>query len=109
MTEQNSEKILEIDSEQLEQFMNGSETLPPIEIPLEWYESDEFHKGIKDTSYLAGVITAILNTGVDQSFVLDYLLNKETIKHNIEVANINKEMNIEMAKNQKLIADKMEL
>lgn len=108
MTEQNNEQILEIDPEQLQEFMSGSDKLPPIEIPLEWYD-EEFHKGIKDTSYLAGVITALLNTGVDQGFVLDYLLNKETVKHNIEVAKINKEMNVEMAKHQKLIADKMEL
>jgi hypothetical protein len=111
MEEQKQEEILEIDADQLEQFMSGSESdkLPPIEIPFEFYDADEFHKGLKDTSYLAGVITAMLNAGVDQGFVLDYLLNKETIKHNIKAAEVNKEMNIEISKNAKTASDKLEL
>ncbi len=55
------------------------------------------------------MITALLNSGVDQNFVLDYLLNKQTIEHNIKTAEINKEMNIEIAKNQRLVAEKHEL
>ncbi|MGM7720505.1 hypothetical protein [Metabacillus sp. Hm71] len=110
MEEQNKEEILELDPEQLEELLGGSDDkLPPIEIPMEFYDADEFHRGIEDTSHLAGVITALLNTGVDQGFVLDYLLNKQTIEHNLETARITKEMNIEIAKHQKLSAEKQEL
>jgi hypothetical protein len=111
MEEHKQEEVLEIDADQFEQLMSGSESdkLPPLEIPFEWYDADEFHKGIQETSYLAGVITAMLNAGVDQGFVLDYLLNKETIKHNIKAAEISKEMNIEISKNAKVASDKLEL
>jgi hypothetical protein len=109
MTEQNKEQILEIDADQLEEYMSGSDKLPPIEIPMEFYDTDQFYQGIKDTSHIAGVITALLNTGVSESFVLDYLLSKDTIGHNIKVAEINKDMNIQVAKNAKLTQDKYEL
>lgn len=110
MSEQNKEEILEIGSEELQELLGASDDkLPPIEIPMEWYDTDEFHKGIHEGSYLAGYITSLLNVGVSESFVLDLLMNKETIKHNIEVAKINKEMNIEMSKNQKATQEKYEL
>jgi hypothetical protein len=110
MTEPTKEEVLEIDAEQLQGLLGESDDkLPPMEIPFEWYDSKSFQKGIDDMSYLSGQITALLNCGVSEDFVLDFLLNKETIKHNIETANINKEMNIEMAKNQRLVAEKNEL
>jgi hypothetical protein len=103
------EKVLEIDAEQLEEFMNVPENLPPIEIGLEDYDLEEFQRGIKETSHLAGVITALFNTGVSESFILDFLMNKDSIEHSIKVSNINKEMNIEVAKNAKLTQEKYEL
>lgn len=109
MSEENKEQIFELDENQLQEMLGGSDKLPPIEIPFEFYNSEEFYRGISETSYISGVITALLNTGVDQSFVLDYLLNKENIVHNKEIALITKEMNIEMSKSQKATQDKFEL
>jgi hypothetical protein len=109
MEEQTKEEILEIDADQLQDLMNVSDKLPPIEIPFEFYDTEEFYRGIKETSHLAGVITAMLNTGVSEGFVLDYLMNKDSIAHSIKVSEINKEMNIEMVKNQKATVEKMEL
>lgn len=111
MSEQNTDQVYEIDEDKLQELFGSteSETLPPIEIPMEWYDEKEFHQGIKDTSHLAGVVTALLNTGVTEQFVLDYLLSKDTIAHNIEVAKINKEMNVEVAKNAKLAQEKFDL
>jgi hypothetical protein len=109
MEEQAKEQILELDAEQLEELMSGSNKLPPIEIPFEFYDDKQFYQGIKDTSHIAGVITALLNTGVTESFVLDYLLSKDSIAHNIKVAEINKSMNVEMSKNAKLSQEKYEL
>jgi hypothetical protein len=103
------EKVLEIDADQLEEYMSGSDKLPPIEIPFEFYDTDEFYRGINETSYISGVVTALLNTGVSESFVLDYLLSKDSIAHNIKVAEINKSMNVEVAKNAKLAQEKYEL
>jgi hypothetical protein len=114
MAEQNKEEILELGEDQLDQLqelLSGSESdkLPPIVLEVEQYDLDEFQRGIKDASYLAGTITAILNAGVSEGFVLDYLLNKETIKHNLETARINKDMNVEMSKNHKATQEKYEL
>ena len=111
MTEENTEQVVEVDADQLQELLGGSldDKLPPIEIPFEWYDSDEFHRGLKEASHSAGVITAMLNAGVTEGFILDYLLNKETIKHNLESAKINKEMNIEIAKHTKAALEKQEL
>lgn len=110
MTEENKDQVVEVDADQLQELLGGSDDrLPPIEIPFEFYDADEFHRGLKETSYAAGVITAMLNAGVTEGFVLDYLLNKETIKHNIESAKLNKEMNIEIAKHTRAAQEKQEL
>jgi hypothetical protein len=109
MEEQAKEQILELDAEQLEEYLSGSDKLPPMEIPFEFYDDKQFYQGIKDTSHIAGVITALLNAGVSESFVLDYLLSKDTIAHNLEVARINKETNVEVAKHAKLKQEQYEL
>jgi hypothetical protein len=112
MEEQNKDEILEIDGEQLESLLGGVpdiDKLPPFEIDLEEYDLEEFQRGIHETSYLAGKITALLNVGLSESFILDYLLNQETIKHNLETAKINKDMNVEMSKNHKVTQEKYEL
>jgi hypothetical protein len=111
MTEQNKEEILEIDEEQLDQLqelLSGSESdkLPPIVLDIEAYDADEFDRGIKEASYIAGVVTALLNAGVTEGFALDYILNKETIKHNLETAKINKDMHVEISKNHKAAEEK---
>jgi hypothetical protein len=113
--EQNQQPEVEgISVEQLEELMQemGSEeneNLPKIMIDMQDYDIDQFTKGIHDTSHLAGVVTALLNTGVSESFVLDYLLSKDSIAHNIEIANINKAMNVEMSKNKQAAQEKYEL
>jgi hypothetical protein len=109
MEDQIKEEILEIDADQLEELLSGSDKLQPIELDLDEFDAEDFQRGIKDTSYIAGVITAFLNTGVSESFVLDYLLSKDSIDHNIKVAEINKSMNVEMSKNAKLAQEKFEL
>ena len=112
MEEQNKDEILELNEEQLESLLGGVadiDKLPPIEIELDQYDLEEFQRGINETSYIAGVVTALLNAGVTEGFALDYILNKETIKHNLETSKINKEMNIEMSKNHKATQEKYEL
>lgn len=109
---ENQEEIMKISEEQLQAMLGGnseSDKLPPIEIDMEDYNLDEFKRGIHETSYISGVITALLNTGLSESTVLDYLLNKETIAYNLKAAEINKDMNITVAKNQRVSIDKQEL
>lgn len=111
MTEENKEEILELSSEQLEEMLGNSDSyqLPPIEIGFEDYDEKEFKRGLNDASYLAGYITALFNAGISEAFVLDYLLNQETIKHNLDVAKLNKETSIEVSKNQKAVQEQYQL
>jgi hypothetical protein len=109
--EEKKEEILEIDTDQLQEIMNieDIDRLPPIEIDFDDFDADEFQRGINDTSYLCGKVTALLNCGLSEGFILDYLLNQETIKHNLKTAKINRDMNVEMSKNQKATQEKYEL
>lgn len=110
MTEQNKdqikEKVLDCDVDQLGELLDGeSENLPKIEIPFEFYDDKQFMKGIEETSHLSGRITAMLNTGLSSELVMDFLLTEMTINHNLQVAEINRDI----AKNQKATQDKFEL
>lgn len=78
----------------------------PISMGIEDYDQDEFTKGIKNGSYVAGLITALKNTGLTFEQCMDYVLNEQTIKFNLEVTKMNTEMNIEMSKNQAIQVDK---
>lgn len=102
---------LELTAEQLEQLLAGNDNdkLPPFELSIEEYDLEEFQCGIKDSSYIAGVITSLLNVGVSESFVLDYLMTTKTIEHNLKTAEIQRDMNVEISKNAKAAQDKYEL
>ena len=87
----------------------GDDRLPPIEIDLDTYNEEEFFKGIDDASYNCGVITAMLNSGVSEDFVLTYLINKETIEYNLKTIEMNNATQVEIAKHQKVILEREEL
>jgi hypothetical protein len=105
--------MVELTSEELGELLSGSEQtddkLPPFLMELEDYDLDEFKRGLKETSYLAGKITAILNAGFSEASALDLILSMETVKHNIKVAEINRETSVEVSKNAKLSQEKYEL
>ena len=109
MSEENkvTEEMMEFDPEQLQELLGGSESekLPPIVLDVEEYDESEFNRGIKETSYLVGKVTALLNCGLSESTVLDYLLNEATIDYNLKAAGIN----LEIAKIQRATQDKAEL
>jgi hypothetical protein len=106
----------ELSDEQLEQLQSAMEGLsetdpqeemfPVIEIEMSDYDQDEFTRGIKDASYISGFFSACKNSGMYSADIISILLNRETIEHNLKTANINKEMNIEMSKNQSIQVDK---
>lgn len=57
-----------------------------------------FSDGMKEYSAAAGAITVLCNAGLKPSEALEYIINKDTIKHNIEVSNITANATIESAK-----------
>lgn len=81
----------------------------PITIEIEDYNQDEFSKGIKNGSYVAGLITSLKNAGLTFEQCMEYVLNEQTIKFNLEATRMNVEMNIEMSKNQASQVDKNSL
>jgi hypothetical protein len=83
--------------------------IPPIELPLEAYDWDKFNDGISEYSFLAGAITALANAGIHPSEALGFIINRETAEHNLKIANINKEMNIEVSKNTQINIEKNQM
>jgi hypothetical protein len=71
-----------------------TENLGEIEL-----DNNEFQRGVDSVSYVAGQITALLNCGLDLETAVGYIINAETIKHNQAMAQIEKEKNIEITKN----------
>lgn len=110
MEVENQEGVQEVTlDELLQNASQGEIVIPPVELDIEnlkdiQINKKEFQAGIKDGSRLAGYITALKNVGFDNESVLSLLLNKDNIDHNIKIAEINNEANIEISKNQQNVA-----
>lgn len=94
---QHSKEII-MDERQIAELLAEPASNPNIVLEFEDYDEESFQKGVDDHSYISGAITAILNTGVSEQFALEYLLNKDTIKYNLEATEINKKLSIDVAK-----------
>lgn len=64
----------------------------------EVYNTENFKKGIEDYSYVCGAITALCNAGLNPTEAIEYIVNQDTIKHNIEVSKIGAEATVRAAK-----------
>lgn len=73
------------------------------------YDVEEFKRGLKDISYLAGKLTGLINAGLDMETVLTIISNEQNIQHNIEVAKINGEYNVRVAEKQKMVIENQQL
>lgn len=62
------------------------------------FDDDEFQRGIDDYSYTCGALTALCNSGLNPSEAIEYIVNRETIKHNLEVTRIGATATVESAK-----------
>lgn len=87
-----------MDQRQVAELMAEPSSDPSVVLELKDYSMEDFQKGIDDHSYISGAITAILNTGVSEQFALEYLLNQDTINYNLKASEVNKELNIKLAK-----------
>ena len=62
----------------------------------------KFREGIESVSFLCGAITALVNVGINPNKAMNYLIDKEAaesaMRHNIDIANIQKETSIETSK-----------
>lgn len=104
----------EIDLGALTEMLGQSKTsnepyFQPIDLDLEEYNMDEFDRGISEISYVCGQITALLNTGVSESFVLEYMVGRDAIQGNIQINRENNEAQIEISKNQRVLVERQEI
>jgi hypothetical protein len=103
------EQLEEFDSLESIQGAYENSFLQPLEVSIDLYDNDDFIAGFNSFQKLAGSIVALTNIGLHVSDALNYISNQENIKHNLEIAKINSEMNIQISKNQQAIADKNQL
>ena len=65
-------------------------------------DKDEFVKGVKDFSYIAGAFTVMNNVGYPKDLIHEYLINERTIKHNQQLQQMNNESSEKIAKIQEV-------
>ncbi len=60
------------------------------------FDKANFQKGMKDASYLCGMLTALMNVGISAVDALAYCMNESTMDNNIKLNEMVNE--VEMAK-----------
>lgn len=97
------EKLLKPEEDTTEEYIKENvyklctDNLSDIKI-----DSEKFKNGVDDVSYLCGAISALVSVGINPNKAMDYIVDKEAttigMKHNLEIANIQKETAIETSK-----------
>ena len=65
-------------------------------------DKDEFAKGVKDFSYIAGAFTVMNNVGYPKDLIHEYLINERTIKYQLKSNEQTCENNKEIARIQEI-------
>lgn len=61
-------------------------------------DAEDFQKGLDNISFVCGQVTGLINIGFTPSQALEYVINLETIAHNLDVTNIGAKASVECAK-----------
>ena len=69
-------------------------------------DSDEFKRGLKDSSYLSGFYTGLINSGISMEDSITLILNKMNVDHSVQITNINANASIESSKNATILKEK---
>jgi len=69
-------------------------------------DSDEFKKGLKDSSYYSGFYTGLINSGISMDDSITLILNKMNVDHSVQITNINANASIEASKNATILKEK---
>lgn len=70
------------------------------------FDRVDFNKGLKDSSYISGFYTGLVNSGWDQECAMNYLMAKLSHEIGLEIAKINASSNIEVSKNTPMVLEK---
>lgn len=73
------------------------------------YDKDEFKRGLKEGSHIAGLFTALTNSGIDLESATTFILNNQNINMNIEIAKIQANAQVEASKNKALVVESNQL
>lgn len=79
--------------EQLMMHVISKENIEGVE-----FDKKEFQKGLKDVSYVCGMITGLMNIGVCAVDALTYVINEHTFDNSIEVNKLLNELELNKAK-----------
>lgn len=69
-------------------------------------ERKEFQEGVSEGLRICGLYSTLVSFGIDETNVMDIILNKMNIDHNILTTKISNEASIEVSKNQSITLDK---
>jgi len=69
-------------------------------------DSYEFKRGLKDSSYYAGIYTGLINSGFSMDDSITLILNKMNVDHSVQITNINANASIEASKNATILKEK---
>ena len=69
-------------------------------------DSDEFKRGLKDSSYYSGFYTGLINSGISMDDSITLILNKMNVDHSVQITNINANASIESSKNATILKEK---
>ena len=83
----------DISVEQLMMHVISKENIEGVE-----YDKKEFQKGLKDISYVCGMITGLMNIGVCAVDALTYVINEHTFDNSIEVNKLLNELELNKTK-----------
>ena len=83
----------EVSVEQLMMHVISKENIEGVE-----FDKKEFQKGLKDISYVCGMITGLMNIGVCAVDALTYVINEHTFDNSIEVNKLLNELELNKTK-----------
>ena len=79
--------------EQLMMHVISKESIEGVE-----FDKKEFQKGLKDISYVCGMITGLMNIGVCATDSLTYVMNEHVLSNSISVNKLLNELELNKAK-----------
>jgi len=62
------------------------------------FDAEKFQKGLDDISEICGQICGLTNVGVSVADAFGYILNSQTINHNLETQKLINENNVEVSR-----------
>lgn len=83
----------DVSVEQLMMHVISKENIEGVE-----YDKKEFQKGLKDISYVCGMITGLMNIGVRAVDALNYVINEHTFDNSIEINKLLNELELNKTK-----------